>query len=173
MISNLAEKIAVYIKEQSDHEASIAVLKNALEKIINAVSIVFLGIMSGALFGQLTEVLIVLMAFATLRFFSGGYHFKSGIICVIASVGVANVIPFSGMYMEGDIVCIITIFNLLLVAMYAPSRIEDTSNVSEKHYPIFKIISILIVSFNFVTHSALIAVTFFIQAISLIERTRG
>lgn len=172
MISYISEKIAIQIKEQSNHESSVIVLKYALEKILNAVFILSLGVLCGWALGQIKEVLFVLMTFAILRIFSGGYHFSSGTTCVVVSVAVANIIPIVTPY-TNEYTMLINIITVVLVAFLAPTKnIENKSNIPKKYYPLLKLISIIIVIINLVVVSSLLAVTFFIQAISLIPITR-
>src|SRR5690349_6201142 len=76
MIANGVEKIP-----------SPAVIEYALKIVVNTFSIIFLTLLGGLLTGVFIKTLVVLCTFGIIRFISGGYHLKSGVVCVLVSTG--------------------------------------------------------------------------------------
>lgn len=66
-----------------------------------------------------------------------------------------------------DIGFALTILSAAIVIVKAPNGIKGVSRIKEGHYPILKVISFLIVCTNFVFGSTVIAVVFFLQALTL------
>ena len=59
--------------------------------------------------------------------------------------------------------------NIILVLLFAPSRIDKQTRISKKHYPLLKIISLFLVSTNFLIGSSVLAAAFLIQSLTLIK----
>ncbi len=77
--------MAIIIKQKSDHPSSVAVLKFALEGILNTLVTLALLFLVAALLGKVETVLTMAMAFGILRLFTGGAHLSTGWSCAIVS----------------------------------------------------------------------------------------
>lgn len=172
MLHYLANKIAVYIKNVvPDHPASIAVLRYSLSFILNAVLIIVLTLGLSLLTGRMKEAVIILFAFGLLRQISGGIHLKSGDLCVVLTATVFTIM--SVINLGSSTVQLLNVISLLLVMIFSPSRIDRQTRIPKKYYPLLKILSILVVASSVLINSSTLAITFFVQAITLIRMKGG
>lgn len=169
MIYFLSNKIAENLKAINPHHpTSVEIMRHALMFLFNIFGTIGLSVLLGVTFDKLTEILIVLLSFAVLRAFSGGYHFNSGDLCVLFSSTSALMITFITITpLISHIICSISI---ILIWIYAPSGIEERSKIPRKYYSVLKITSAIIVASNFIVVSGLLAVTYLVQSISLIRK---
>ncbi len=168
MIDALACKMAHRIKSVvPEHPASVARLSYSLTFMLNAGFIILLSLLVSLLTGNTIEALAVLVSFAVLRQVSGGLHLKSGTLCVIASVVGVTLLSYTNIH-HSLATPIITGISLVLVLFYAPSGIEKQTRIPPKYYPFLKALSITFVASNFLIASSVVAVTFFIQSLTLI-----
>lgn len=86
-MEKIAEKMAITIKQRSGHPSSIAVLKYALEGILNTVVTFALLLLIAAFLGKVLTVFTLVLAFGILRLFTGGAHLGTGWGCTIVSTG--------------------------------------------------------------------------------------
>ncbi|MFC5469811.1 accessory gene regulator ArgB-like protein [Cohnella suwonensis] len=168
MIDAIANKIAVKLKEANPEEtASIEIMKFALFGLIHNILTITTALFVGLCLGQLLETLLAAFSFMILRFVSGGYHFKTPLSCLLFSSFVFVAIPFVPTNMSSLI--ILNLISLSLVLIFAPSNIKDHIRVSEKYFPIFKILSALLVIINiFIPDNSIITLAFIIQSVTLI-----
>ncbi len=85
-MEKIAEKMAIVIKQKSGHPSSVAVLKFALEGILNTFVTFMLLFLVSALLEKETTVLTLALAFGLLRLFTGGAHLGTGWSCAIVSI---------------------------------------------------------------------------------------
>jgi|SRR5690625_219054 len=169
MIEKVSEMLAFRLKSINPEEtASVEVMKFSLSVLINFAAIVFLSLFISAFLGTFTSTLTALVALATLRAVSGGFHLPVSEYCVAASTALFLLIPYIPVNSKWCI--LLNIAACLLILIYAPSRIEQQSRIPEKYYPHLKIISLLIVCINFWVMSGVLAVTFFAQSLLLIRK---
>lgn len=167
MIDAIATKIAVKLKEASPEEtASVDMMKFALIGIIHNTLIFITALVVGLCAGQLLETLLAAVSFMILRLVSGGYHFKSPLSCFLFSSFVFIAIPF--VPLDNSWFWIINVISLLLVSIFAPSNIKDHIRVSEKFFPVFKFLSILVVAVSILFHNEIVTIAFFAQSLTLI-----
>lgn len=120
--------------------------------------------------GQLYETLVAAFGFMILRFVSGGYHFKTPLSCLLFSSFVFVAIPF--VPLNTTWFWIINVLTLALVLIFAPSNIKEHIRVSEKFFPVFKVISTILVIISFFLHNEIVTLAFFIQSVTLITFRR-
>jgi accessory gene regulator B len=155
---------------------SLGVVKYAIKFIICNVIPVILILLLAMMSGQFNEVLIALVGFSLLRMFSGGYHHKSAVVCILVSTTMITIVPVIGLTeFASNYMWIISIISLILVLIYAPSNIKNQTKVKAEYHFIFKMISLLIVSSNFIWGNSILSISFLIQSILLIpyEKLRG
>jgi len=168
MIDSLAGKIAVALKNTNQDETpSVAVMKFALIVVINTALTVFLSLTISLILGSAIDTLIVLCFFGLLHFFSGGYHFKSAMTCTIVSTLTFVLIPH--IPISRDIAYVLTLCSLILILIFAPSNIKNAARIPEKYFPLLKLISIIIVISTVFFSLHLLALTYFIQSLTLIK----
>lgn len=171
MIDFLAGRLAFKIKQANPEQtASVEVMKFSLIIVLNAFSIVALSLMIGAASGKFAETALTLFSFALLKFFSGGSHLKSSGQCVLWSTAAMTILPHIPVNLHWMLG--LTSASLLLVAVFAPSKIQQKKRIPEKYNPVLKIISILIVASNFLLFSDVMAKAFFLQSLTLIRKRR-
>lgn len=167
IINVMAHKLATTLKTKNpSHSVSAAVAQYSLAIILNTVFIIVLTLSISLVLGTFKETAIVLFAFAGLRAISGGLHVKSGMACVLYSTAGALLLPYAAEWITDTLALIINTISILLFMILAPSNIR--TKFPNKYYPLLKIVSLLIVISNFYTLSSLLAITFFIQALSLL-----
>lgn len=168
ILDKVSGKIALTFKRINPEEtASVEVMKFSIALILNLVSIVILSGVVGFFLGTLGATMFSLFAFALLRFFSGGVHLPVSEYCIAVSTAIFVIIPH---FPVNERWCIIfTFISVVLVLLYAPSRIEQQTRIPEKYYPALKVISACIVAANFWLRSDILALTFFVQAVLLIR----
>ncbi len=168
MIEGLADKMAVTIKRMNPEDtSSLAVLKFGLTIFLETASIVILSLLIGWMTGKLSETGVVLLATLALRSVSGGFHFKTFAVCTAVSTFTIAVIPHILVF--NSLTMGLTLASLVLVVWFAPSYVENHTRVPSKYYPLLKIISLLMVGSNLYFHSYLLALTYSVQAVSLID----
>lgn len=167
IIEAVATHIAAGIKRQvPNHKASLAVLKHGITIVLNIVLIVLFTLAVSVLTGNVNQAAIALFGFAILRQFSGGVHVKTGAGCIFITTVLFTAISFidlSLMYVQ-----VLNFAAIVLVALFAPSRIEKQSRIKKQHYPKLRLISCVIVATNFLILSPTLALVYVIQALSLI-----
>ncbi|MEK5060454.1 hypothetical protein BK126_04305 [Paenibacillus sp. FSL H7-0326] len=168
MIDTAARKISVYIKQQvPEHPSSVEVLEYSIGMFLNIAAIIIGSLGVSYLTGNTTEIIIILISFSLLRQVSGGIHLKTGTACAVVSITLFTLISFFNTDRD-TLIHAITVITLLIVLIYAPSNFEKQHNVPKKFYPLLKLISFIMVMTNFVFVSDALAISFFIQSITLI-----
>ncbi|MCL9660467.1 accessory gene regulator B family protein [Paenibacillus hunanensis] len=169
MIEYLAQRTAEHIKQViPEHPASIAVLKYALQIVINTLGIVLMTILFSSLLGTFQYAMIIMIVFALLRQLTGGYHLQSGVSCIVVSSSLfvaLSLVTFSDLY------CIIfTCMSILLILIFAPSNIHKQSRIPKKYYSLLKIAGCLLVATNLYVLSVPFALASLAQSVTLIRR---
>ncbi|PYI57077.1 accessory gene regulator B family protein [Paenibacillus flagellatus] len=168
MLEAIANKLAISIKRANTEEtASVEVMTYSLGILLNLFATLILTTIFGLIFGKTVEIFTILIAFAVLRAFSGGYHFEKSEYCVIFSTAMAIGLSYADFSLIPNL--ILTMMSLLLVAWFAPySKVRNTL-IPVKYDPFLKIVSIVIVATNFLFVSSLLSAAFFVQALTLIS----
>ncbi|WP_239614962.1 accessory gene regulator B family protein [Cohnella mopanensis] len=171
MIDSIALKMAEAIKKaEPTKTASIEVMKFSLVVILHtALTVVFIVII-GIITNSLELTMIGLMSFIVLRFFSGGLHLKKAINCSIVSTILISVAPH--IPLAPELTIIIIGISLLIALFLAPANIINHARIPKKYFPLLKLISVLLISSNFIFMSSTIAVAHLLQAITLIPYMR-
>ncbi|MFB7817380.1 accessory gene regulator B family protein [Paenibacillus chitinolyticus] len=171
MIIQISGRFARWLKDADPYgPVSFEVMKYALSVLINLLLVVGLCLLIGYIDGKFVETVVAVCSFVGLRMFSGGFHFKSLEVCVIASVALLTAVPVLSPYVLGHSVWLGGL-SLLLVLLKAPTSISGT-RLTERHKPLFKAISAVIVCTNFFIGSPVIAISFLLQSLLLIPRRR-
>lgn len=171
MVNYYAARLAAVIKKTApDSKASAEVLQYGAVMLFNGSAVLVSVLLLCALAGQLLHGAIVLVAYALLRFCTGGFHFRSARVCYLYSTGVLTAIALvplpaaSSLYLTGA--------SLVLVLLFAPANLERHTRIPQAYYLHLKLIASLLVSLNFIIDSELLALTACVQAFTLIHRRR-
>lgn len=166
MIEHVAERAALRIKAANPGQTtSVDIMKYGLIMAFNGGSVLLLTVGIGWLSGRPGDTLLTLGAFALLRFFSGGYHFKSAWACIVFSTALLSVLPH--IPISSFWIWVLTAASVCMVALLAPSKIENQTRIPKKYFPILKMASICMVVLNFFLLSPILAKVFLSQAILL------
>ncbi|MMZ50336.1 putative regulator protein [compost metagenome] len=171
LIDVLSLRIALHIKSVvPEHPASVAVLKHALAITLNVVFIIGLTLAVSALTGRTSEVLIIMAAFAFLRQMTGGLHLKSGMGCVVVSTLLFTGLSFIKLDYNWTIGA--TLFSMLLILVFAPAGIERQTRIPKRYFPLLKVAALLTVCLNLWFTFPYLAISFFVQSLTLINKRR-
>lgn len=166
IIESLSGKIADEIRRSDpDGATSRAEMVYALNFIFNFLFAVVIAVLLGALFGHVGETLVAFTAFATLRYFSAGFHLRSLDACALISALLFASIPF--VYLSVPAILIVTGISLLIALKWAPNVMEETTR-DPASYPRMKWISVILISSNLIFQSEIIALAFLVQTILII-----
>lgn len=169
MIERMALKLAIQIKKLNPEETSgVRVLRFALIMVIGTGSAIAISLLISSFLGTFIETFVVLIAFMVIRAMSGGFHFRSAEMCTLSSIIGAVTIPYIALALSIEQVWYMTILSALIFGLFAPVGLNQSRYLKPKHYPILKLVSILIIILNLYFSSPLLAVTFFTQGMTLI-----
>ncbi|GIO06038.1 hypothetical protein J31TS6_20660 [Brevibacillus reuszeri] len=167
MIERMALYIAKSIKRANPEQtASVEVMQYSLIAIIGTGSAIFLSILFAAFLGTAAQTISVLVSFMTLRAFSGGFHFESAEKCALVSILGAVVIPL--IPLSDTTTDILLTVALVLILLLAPKGKNQSRIFSRKHYPLLKLISLVIVTTNYWIGLPEVTISFLVQALSLL-----
>jgi accessory gene regulator B len=166
ILDRSAHHIAKAIRKNNPDAASEELLTYPLIVILNAVGIIAIVLSTSLITQHFFEALIVLFYYPLLRYFSGGFHLKTSISCVIYSSVVTLIIVHINFNYQ-NIGFILDCISIFLLVIYAPTGKSTTSGIDPKYYPILKIISIILVASNFWIHSSLLSLTSLLQTLTV------
>ncbi|WP_438494978.1 accessory gene regulator B family protein [Paenibacillus sp. IHBB 3054] len=167
MIEVMGEKLATSIKNVvPNHPASHAVLKFALSVVLNVLLIISFTLGVSLFTGNTKEASLILISFALLRQVTGGVHLKSGSLCVLFTTLLFTLLS----YMDLSIIYVQVMngLSLLLVFWLAPIGIERQTRIAKRHWPLLKIIALVLILTNVLIGSGAIAVSFLAQSVTLL-----
>lgn len=171
MIHNIANKLAIFLLKRSPgNQYSIEVIQFSLILILNIIFTVIYSLTIAFFLNHFYDTLVLLISSYFLRQYSGGFHMAKSWQCIISTILLSNIIPY--IYLPHFITLILTIISIILVYMFAPSRIESDTIIPKEKYPLLRSKSALIISLNFIILSPILSVTFLLQSLSLITFNR-
>lgn len=165
-VDQFSERLAISIHQNADNPASVAVLKYSLSMALKMMIFIVAILVISLITGHFWEGAVACAAFFTLRYFSGGLHFRSEQVCnVVSTIMILIAIYTPVNYWYTGVVLNLIAFILLMI--FAPSNMKK-SKLQPKHYPVLKLIALLIVAGNFVVQAPVLATAFFLQAFTTI-----
>lgn len=169
MLWMLSKRIASEIKKADpDGPGSVDLLAYAIALKLNWYLGIFLTGLFGLLLGHFFEALAAILSFAALRRFSGGVHLKSLTICTILCAVVFAALPL--IPVNKDFTIVLTLLSGGIILWKAPIFFEE---VNPSHLdPYLKWISFAIILVNFLILSPVIALSFMLQALTLLPSSR-
>ncbi|ULO09165.1 accessory gene regulator B family protein [Paenibacillus sp. 19GGS1-52] len=170
-METLAYKIARTIKSINPEEThSIEIMKYSLTIILNTLTTFIISVLLGWLSGELEATIIVFFCLSLLRMLSGGVHFRTARACNIFSILLCTVIPHLSGYTL-NYIWIINSLSLAIMFLFAPNP-DYNSQIPLRLYPLLKILSLLLVSSNFLIVSSTIGLSFLVQSWTIIPKGR-
>ncbi|MEK0313756.1 accessory gene regulator ArgB-like protein [Cohnella sp. 56] len=169
MTDAIAVRLAHRIKRLApDNPASVEVMAFALSAYINLIAIVTTSLLVSLATGQTKGALAALISFAVVRQVSGGYHLKSGALCIAVSVTGITTLSYADF---GAVVSLVlSAISAVLAAIYAPSRIDNQTRIPRRFYPHLKIASIVLICIGHAIGYSPIIAAMFVQALTLIRK---
>jgi accessory gene regulator B len=172
MIDHISGNIAKRILRRGEFEQNqFPKLKFGMILFVTTILIIFLTIIVGILTSSIMESMASLFALAWLRYFSGGFHFKTSEQCVFFTVVLASSIPHFPALSNTELI-VFSVISLVILAVFAPSGILKQKLPIRKSY-MYKWISIAIVSSNLMLISSIFGYCYLLQSISTIKLKKG
>jgi accessory gene regulator B len=172
LVERLALAWAKSIHNNGGHpDVSVGTMRYALQLWISALLIFAITAVCSAFFGNTLEALTALIVIGFLRYFSGGWHFRSLELCICFTVTIATAIPmipdigYAGLVLMNGA-------SLLLVLVFAPTG-HGQQFRSDQQRMVFRLLSIAIVAVNLVSLSQVTTAAILIQSLTLISCRRG
>lgn len=170
-VERLSLTLARMIRNNGGHpDVSVGTMRYALQLWISILMIFAVTAACSALLGTVSEALASLLVIGVLRYFSGGWHFRSMELCIVFTVAVASSIPLLPA-INDTILLLMNGVSLLLVLMLAPTG-HGQQFSSLKHRSVFRWLAVFVVALNFLPLSQEIILSILIQSLTLITRER-
>ncbi|WP_331702431.1 accessory gene regulator ArgB-like protein [Paenibacillus sp. IITD108] len=164
-IKTLSHSIAAAIKEANPEQThSVEVMAYSLTIILNTMFIIAVSLVIGALTGNFIATLLAIISLLIIRFVSGGPHINSVWGCNIVSILICTVVPHIPMFLP---LLVVNIVSLVIMLVFSPQP-DKNAKMPTGLYPYLKILSVILVFFNFFIQSDVIGLIFLIQAIIII-----
>jgi len=171
-ISVLATRLAEgIVKEAPEFSTRVGRIRHTLVFLLNIVPILLLTTIIGLVTGRLAEMWTVLLSFAILRQVSGGLHMGTSEMCIMVTTIGATVLSFAQFHLAA--LHTMTLASLILVVVFAPSRIEGRTLFPKKYFKYLKVAAAILVLSNFFIQSPAVAAAFLAQSLMLIRWKGG
>lgn len=164
ILESLSRRIATKIKEADpEGPGSVAVLEYGIGLKLNLYAGVLLTLLFGWIISDMMHSMLALLSFMAYRKFSGGFHLPITVCSLVTGLGAAilPVIPLN----QGAVFTL-TLLSVFIALAFAPNNYEELYNVKYDSWS--KIISVLIVSANFLWGSSILALSFAIQSLLIL-----
>ncbi|WP_256846886.1 accessory gene regulator B family protein [Paenibacillus sp. Pae108] len=163
-VESIADYLANAIHKHDPNASSVGVLRYGLITMINLVITISIVLIISVATGDVLPALLSIAGFPILRYVSGGLHLKSSHMCnvITASFMLISIYTPIEYWYNGFV---LNVAAATIIFIYAPTGIKK-STLDPKHYPVLKWIGVGIVSLNFIFQSHVLALVFFIQALT-------
>lgn len=161
----MSRTLAIAIKRANPEEThSVEVMVYALTIILNILFIIVTSLVIGLATNSFLSTLLALGSLIIIRILSGGPHIRSAWGCNIVSVLICTVVPHVPMIVP---LLAINIANVIIMLLFSPQPDKNT-NIPRRLFPLLKLLSVSLVSCNFIVKSDVMGLIFFIQAIIML-----
>ncbi|WP_123039899.1 accessory gene regulator ArgB-like protein [Cohnella candidum] len=172
MIERWAASLAVAIRNNGgDERVSVDVLRFSAILILGTLFILFGTGIVGLIFSRTADAYLVLAVIGALRYFSGGWHMKTGMQCVFFTVGVVTAILLMPQLSQ-TFLWAINILSIFLNFCFSPTG-NGQKIRSKKQWHIFKWISVAIVVFTAQLQDSIVSLSILCQSLTLVTMKRG
>lgn len=171
IVERLALAGARYIHANGGRpDVSVGTMRFALQLWISILLILILSCGIGLLLDETKEVLLALLSIGVLRYFSGGWHFKSLNVCIVFTVCVVAAIPLVP-EIGGYWLAAMNGVSTLLVLWLAPTG-HGQKFKSDKQKRLFRRIAATLVLLNFIFLDQVSTLSLLAQSLTLITYER-
>jgi len=141
MIDKFCDFIVKKVKEKVENidEEKEMIINFGVRLIFGEIPKIILLFLIGFIFGVGWHTLIFFLLLAPYRSFTGGFHLKTHLGCMItttilylAPILLAKYIVISNNYIFYILTAILTIFSIIIIAKYAPADTENIPILSKK-----------------------------------------
>lgn len=167
MLEAISRNIAIKLKKNNpESDVDVEVLEYGIAMKLNKYGVILITVTLGTIFGHLYESILALVALAAIRRFSGGAHFSSLTACMIISSLFCVITPM--ILLSKTTAVVLTLVSVCIYYFRAPNWFEELT--VHKNDILYKYIAMLIVSGNLILQSSVIAIVFFVQALTLLPK---
>lgn len=155
----LTNKIKHQIPDVDDERAEV--INYGLQLIIGEVPKMLITIAIAYLLGVFKLTLITILVMLPYRAFSGGFHLKTHIGCVVSTTlyycGIAKISNYFFLYNPMKLIFILCawIFGMIMITLYAPADTENVPILQKKERKQKKILSYITLTIALVVASAI------------------
>jgi accessory gene regulator B len=168
-MKKLAHHLAVKLKENTGHPASLAVIQFGIEGFLNTLVTTIVLTAASVLLGQGITVFFIVLGFSCLRMFTGGAHLKSSLGCTLVSVSILVGSSYLPLTLRTSLFLCAIAFTLIEVYSYYIEPYQSTRPL--KHKDKFKLLAQIWIIFGFFLSffevSRPFATGLFLQALSV------
>lgn len=158
MIDKICDKLTNLIKDRVEDidEEKAEVINYGIHLLVGELPKIFIFIAIAAVLGILKEFFITMLVIFPYRAFSGGFHLKTHIGCIIGTSLMYCGIPLVSKYFILDGInkyiatILVWIFGMIMCRLYAPADTENVPVLRKKDRHIRKIISYIILTITLI-----------------------
>lgn len=166
-IEALAYKVAYKVKSWNPNlTADIEDIQPGAAYYINYYSVIVISLIIGLVTHEFWGTALSLFSIGLLRKYSGGRHLSTLSMCAAFTITVCSIVPH--IQLEAALIHMLNIINWALVTAF--TMMGFPKNMKNKRLNLAA--ALLIVSSNFFVGSSIMALSFFVQAVSLIRLRR-
>lgn len=150
----LTNKIKIQMPEMNDERKEI--INYGMHIIVGEIPKTLIFVLIAAILGILKEFFITLLVIFPYRAFSGGFHLKTHIGCILGTslfyCGVPYVSKLFILNLNSKVICIslIWIFSMAMCRLYAPADTENVPILRKKERRIKQILSYIILTITLI-----------------------
>ncbi|WP_379162008.1 accessory gene regulator ArgB-like protein [Paenibacillus sp. sgz5001063] len=169
-MNSLALKISAAIKRANPEEtSSLEVMQYALNIILNTLFTFLAAMVIGLFFNNVLATIVFYISFSLLRICSGGFHLKTAWACNITTALLCSLTPL--MNPVGQALWILNVVSVIIMLVFAPNP-DKNAQIPLRWFPALKLISVGLVSVNFLIGSSVIGLAFIVQSLTVIPWKR-
>ncbi len=150
----LTNKIKMKIPDINDERAEV--INYGIHLLVGEIPKTFIFIAIAFLLGILKEFFITILVIFPYRAFSGGFHLKTHLGCIIGTSFMYCGIPFASKYIVLNeiskyIICLLVwIFGMIMCKLYAPADTENVPILRKKDRRMRQIVSYIILTITLI-----------------------
>lgn len=143
---HIVEKL---IKNDEINEDDRELYEYAVINVIMSFAPVIMALLFGLLMGKATESLLIIIPYAMIRKFAGGFHFNSMLMCFIfSSAFLVDVILISGVITDCMGLKIVLVISIVIILIISPIDNDNRRLDKEEKYHCWKWTFLLVVVFS-------------------------
>lgn len=152
---NLTNKIRNKLPDVDDERAEV--INYGIHLLVGEIPKTFIFLAIAILLGVLKEFIITVIVIFPYRAFSGGFHLKTHLGCIVGTSLMYCGIPFASKYLllnevsKYVIYALVWIFGMMMCKLYAPADTENVPILRKKDRKMRQIISYILLTITLLT----------------------